>query len=323
MFKKACNTLLFIAVFAIAVNGCSKKEEEPLATIAGVIPVVTFTLGDVKKIKTGITSTLAAGEKLAPYDEIVTGKSSLAVIQIKDDSVVRIQENTRLVMETLTDDSKVLNLREGQILAKIVKLDKSKEFSVKTQTVLASVRGTSFRVSQTGSTCTIAVADGKVAVAPADKIADTSSTLIAETGFSVEANKPADAQITTVLRKSTEAENLETKRIESVPIITDADKKSVDELNILFKEVIESDKAIDEELKSTGANKKQEAIIKKQSGSLTEIKDAFNRLDEITLYNKRVITGIIVSRGSNYQIVTPDGKVTVAEKDVKNVRIIK
>ncbi|HEY1407107.1 MAG TPA: FecR family protein [Spirochaetota bacterium] len=321
MYSKIIKIATLSLVLAFTSIGCGDKKEQPPVTTTQITPIITFVMGDVKRIKMdGSTEALKPGDKCAQTDDVTTGAASFVVFQIQDDIAIRLQANSRISIEALTMKTKVIRLKQGEVLAKVMKLDKTGNFNIKTPTALAAVRGTSFRVSQTNEICTVSVSEGKVEISPIEKENDATQSVVAEPGFTGQKNGAAKI----VLRKSTDDELRETKKIAAVPLVQDADKKTPAELNILFKDILESDKAIDGEKKSSNVHdQKQKAIIQKQSGTLTEIKEAFNRLDEITLYNKRVVTGIIISRGSEYEVVTPEGKISVAEKDIKNVRIIR
>jgi|GEM_PF-1859172 len=57
--------------------------------------------------------------------------------------------------------------------------------------------------------------------------------------------------------------------------------------------------------------------------TLNAIQKDLGRIDEIRLYNGRVIQGAIISRGDEYLVLTVSGTVKIPEKQIKNVRIIR
>lgn len=61
----------------------------------------------------------------------------------------------------------------------------------------------------------------------------------------------------------------------------------------------------------------------KTGNSLDTIRKDFQRLDKITLYNKRVIFGAIISREGDYIIMTTEGRIEVPEKSIKSVVVVK
>lgn len=61
----------------------------------------------------------------------------------------------------------------------------------------------------------------------------------------------------------------------------------------------------------------------KPGDSLSSLKKDFERLDEIRMYNGRIIQGAIISRGKTYMVLTPEGKIKIPEDQIKNIRIIR
>jgi hypothetical protein len=57
--------------------------------------------------------------------------------------------------------------------------------------------------------------------------------------------------------------------------------------------------------------------------TLQDIHKDFERLDEIRLYNGRIIQGAVISRGKEYLILTPAGKIKIKEEEIKNIRLIR
>lgn len=57
--------------------------------------------------------------------------------------------------------------------------------------------------------------------------------------------------------------------------------------------------------------------------TLSSLKEDFERLDEIRMYNGRIIQGAIISRGKTYLVLTPAGKIKIPEEQIKNIRIIR
>jgi hypothetical protein len=321
---KQGNVLNGLCIFCciLLISGCGEKKKEPTPTAVALSAVVTFSVGDVKLAASdGKDKSVKSGDKIAEKDLLKTGAASFAAIQIGDEAVIRIQEKSEFSIESLANDRRIMKLNQGQIISKVQKLNKEDSFQIKTPTTIASVRGTEFNVIYGQGKTLVSVGSGKVAVAAENT--DLAKAQVADTGSTAESKESVkDKSISIEIRKATKNETLAVQKVSAVPIVADPDKKSADELNILFKPVIENDRKIDQQMTPEKAEK-QKAIIQKGSGTLAEIKEAFNRVDEITLYNKKVITGYVLSRGDTWVIVTPDGKVNVAEKDVKNIRIIR
>lgn len=315
-----CLCILFCMIL---ISGCSdKKKNPPVQTAVALSAFVIFSVGDVRVASSdGKDKNIKTGDSINEKDLVKTGPASFAVIQLGDEAVLRIQEKSEFSIESVATDAKVMKLNQGQLISKVQKLNKADSFRIKTPTTVAAVRGTEFNVIYGNGKTLVSVGSGKVAVAAENS--DLATAQVADAGSTAESKESVkDKSLSIEIRKATKNETLTVQKISSVPIIADPDRKNADELNTLFQPVLENDKKLDQQMTPEQAQK-QKAIIQKGAGTLDEIKDAFNRVDEITLYNKKVITGYVLSRGDNWVIVTPDGKVNVAEKDVKNIRIIR
>ncbi|MGL4369493.1 MAG: hypothetical protein ACRCUT_07465, partial [Spirochaetota bacterium] len=107
-----------------------------------------------------------------------------------------------------------------------------------------------------------------------------------------------------------------------VPLIENIDQKTEDEIKTLLQPAAAEETA-DKQKAPQNVQEKIAALAAKKNISIEEIKDVYNRIDEITLYNRKVVKGAIISRGTTYQVLTVHGKVAIAEKEIKSVRVIK
>jgi len=85
------------------------------------------------------------GETLASGDRVRTGVNSLAVIKFKDNSLVRIREQSELTVTGNVSGrafSKTVNLTRGAVGFNIKKQETGEEFSFRSPTSVASIRGT-------------------------------------------------------------------------------------------------------------------------------------------------------------------------------------
>jgi hypothetical protein len=83
-----------------------------------------------------------------------------------------------------------------------------------------------------------------------------------------------------------------------------------EDLNKKMEETVKTDEEINAE-------------IEKLSGmSYEDMKAKYQRVDIITMYNGRVIKGVIMSRGATLKILTPSGIVTVQAKDVQRTGVM-
>jgi hypothetical protein len=125
-------------------------------------------VGDVKIISGGRTAAAAVDRTLAGGDIIVTGKNAMADVSFGDRGLVRVQESSRVTVASLkkTADDPDLDLDGGSILVMLSKLVKGESYQVRTNTQVASVRGTSFEVSSGADESRVDVLSGRILVNP-------------------------------------------------------------------------------------------------------------------------------------------------------------
>jgi uncharacterized pyridoxamine 5'-phosphate oxidase family protein len=266
---------------------------------------VTFCTGDATLQRGSAAQTpLQIKDQLQDGDTLKTGAKSYVVVQNTDGLVLRIEQNTELAMSSFNSAAKrEISLSKGKVLSSVGKLKKGSEYTVKTPTAIAAVRGTEFLTEFNGKNSIVAVGKGKVSVErtsgnPDGKIVETGNTAVV-----------AEKKDTVALRTINTVETLELSKLEKTPVIENVEKKSSEEIKDLFRDTEAADKKINFE-------------IREETGlTFPEMKDAFSRIDVITLFNGRVIQGIIVSRGETYKILTTTGPVTVSAKEVQRTEV--
>jgi len=315
-YKMMKGIIIICAASLLLLVSCSKEDgKEEAKEDPGKLIRVTFTVGDVKIVSDSVEKNAATGDRILEKDILKTGENSYAVIQAGADSVVRVQENSEFRPDKVSVNDKSFYLLKGEIFCKLNKLSKSQEFVICSPTIAASVRGTQFNLSYRDKKNSVSVSEGNVAVIPFDEKKDFSKAMIVEPGYTAYIKEEKGKPSTIEKRKSSKEESEMLKNYSDTPIIPDVIKKTPDEIKNIM-DVSFSTGNPDKDLK-------KKEIIKKQSASLKEIKDAFERIDEITLYNKQVITGIILTHDENYVVITPSGKKTIPRSNIKNVKVIK
>jgi hypothetical protein len=144
-------------VFAMATGGNAAAQY-----------TIQMVVGDVKVISGGKTTAAAVDRVLSAGDTIVTGKSSMADLCLGDRGLVRVQESSKVTVASLkkkADDPDV-GLDSGSILVMLSKLVKGESYQVKTNTQVASVRGTNFQVTSDSDESRVDVLSGKILVNP-------------------------------------------------------------------------------------------------------------------------------------------------------------
>jgi mRNA-degrading endonuclease HigB of HigAB toxin-antitoxin module len=262
---------------------------------------VTFYAGDVTIQRGEAVKPLQVKDQVKDGDVIRTGEKSCVVIQSTDGLVLRVEQKSEVAVSLFNVTAKKqITLNNGKVLSSVEKLKKGYDYSVKTPTAVASVRGTEFLTEFNGKDSIIAVAKGSVKVTkttgPADeKIVDTGKTAVV-------VNEVQEVKI----RNMNRAEILELSKFKKTPVVENIEKKKPEEIKELFMETQKVDEQINSE-------------IKEETGlTPEEMKDKYGRIDIITLYNGRVVKGVITSRGNFYRIVTQTRVEIIDAKDVKN-----
>lgn len=302
------NILLPVLMAVVIVSGCTKEVKIQN-------PIAVWVIGEVTLQRaSGSIATLEVGDRLQAGDEVMTSGYSHAAIQIGDTVMVKVDRNTTLsVSKLMAGKEHELFLKQGKVFSKVKRLTPGSEFRVKTPSIVAAVRGTSFSVSSGKAEQKVAVVEGLVQVK--GKKADTGE----------EISKDAPAGKTVVVtdkveeRPIEEAEKLEIKRVAIVPFIEKPESLKGKEYDKLINKLSEQDDEIGKKIEKQVEEKKKKEVPK----TLTEVKQKYGRVDEITLYNGKVYRGVILGRGSTYSILTTGGKVYVPKKNVRSTRVIR
>lgn len=129
---------------------------------------LTQTTGQVTLMMDGVKGTPLAGAEmpLEQGDVIITGADGKAELSFDEGTLVRLQPNSFLTLREVSDKKTLLRLRRGVILSRVhFEKETGQQFSVLTQSAIASVRGTEFVVDQTGAETWVGVLnEGHVAV---------------------------------------------------------------------------------------------------------------------------------------------------------------
>ncbi|HOO73079.1 MAG TPA: FecR family protein [Spirochaetota bacterium] len=329
-FRYLCITLI-----AVSLSVVSCKKETPVdETKPAVKGIVLFSVGEVALLKEGQTEVpLEIQATVGSGDTVKTGAKSFTTIQFEDKGLIRIQENTTLCLTSLFGEGNgELLLKNGQVLTKINRLMKGEQFQIKTPTAVASVRGTEYSTSYKNGRSLIAVKQGKVAVATKEAAAEgaeadyTEKVVIEEgnTAVVITIEGEGETAATKVeTRPISEVESLTVQKVSMIEMVPEPEKKSKEELEEMQRAVIKEEIKIDKDLAPREKQEKIMTMIEKKNNTLEEIKEVFERIDEISLYNGRMIQGAIISRGDKYKVLTTTGTMDINESDIKKVRVIK
>ena len=148
--------LLIVSIF-----GCKKLENDQSLKIFSII-------GDVKIIQNTVAKTPNVGDIIQKDDEIITGDMSVADLLLGEEGVIRVQQNSHIKMASVinkTSTDTQIDMDNGKVYITLSKMRKG-TFKVKTPTAVASVRGTSFRVTAGENKSKLDVLVGKIKVNP-------------------------------------------------------------------------------------------------------------------------------------------------------------
>lgn len=294
-YFKASSIGILLLFTAAILSSCTPKSVPAKTAIISFIGTVEITRG------AEAARPVVLGEELKQGDIIKTGQSSFLVFNIGETATARIQADTSVTLSNITDMANIdINLTKGGVLNKVNKLAKGGTYKISTPTVVASVRGTVFSANVDEGTNTVAVKNGTVDVTLKEK----------NESLSLKDGKTAVIKETIVERPIDTVEDIVLENMSTLPIeINVDDREKSDQLN---QQIIEKDKEI---------NKKIEGkLIPK---TLAEIKEKYERIDEVLLYSGKTIKGVIIERGSYYKILTTSGYINIPAKQVRNTKVLR
>lgn len=251
---------------------------------------VQFASGDVKVITPSGEKKAAAGDMLSVSDTIVTGKKSFADLTYGTCGIIRISENSRISITALAGDKSaesMIEMDRGKIFLTLGKLQNT-GFKVKTPTVVASVRGTSFVVSADQvKGARLSVMKGTVTVAPVSRgEAITGKEISVGTGQKTDyvSSKTVDQILTgrgvISIKPMTEAEIIEIKKTAVDIRIDEIKGLDVDIRAEVKKDVIEADPKILMQQAKEQEQGKEEQGIKDNSSLQGNNDDIKTKIDD-------------------------------------------
>mgnify|MGYP003774970365 CR=1 FL=1 len=171
--KPGTRFILCLAAYSVLISSCKKEAPGNLPSEKPAFNfMVQSVLGDVKIIRTPGEKKAIPGDMLAINDIIITGKQSVADLTYGSSGIIRISEKSTLAITVIAGDASsesIIKLDKGKIFLTLGKLQNT-GFKVRTPTVVASVRGTSFVVSaDVVKGARLSVMKGTVTVLPVQK----------------------------------------------------------------------------------------------------------------------------------------------------------
>lgn len=139
------NQYIYIIVFVglISLEFCKKEsvkktiEEQPLAKIQ-------YIKGQIKIEREGSVIEGKINDFLQKNDILITEENSIVDIILREKGILRITENTKIKMNSLTPENIEIIQDKGSVITHLKKLKESENYTIVTPTSIAAVRGTSF-----------------------------------------------------------------------------------------------------------------------------------------------------------------------------------
>lgn len=306
-----------LIVSIVLLVSCKKSSNDDDITIAST---VTYVSGSISLSGPLFSLTPAqAGTPLSQGNTILSDEKSTSLFQMGDEAIIKIQENTSVSLVEIGKKQRTLKLNYGTLVGNVKKINKNDGFLIHMPDMVASVRGTDFLITIIRNEVRISVLDGKIALAQNVSLLQTIDAAIIESGQTCTAKLSGSRKLKKIMSpvRSEDIRIIDT--IQNIPFLPNADKRSEKDLNDAMKDHTANFAEPKPQTRTTG----QEEILKLGKASIAVIREAFNRIDEITLYSNRVISGIIISRGETFDVITPDGRLKINQRDIKATKIIR
>jgi len=291
-------------------NSCKKKEDYPIRVIGLV--------GEAKIQKADRTMPLYYEDPVEIGDIIKTGSNSHVVLTISRWSVIKIYEKSsvRLTRAELTQKDELIKssvgLTEGKIFVILKKLFRGGTFDVTTQTIVCSVRGTSFAIDSTAEKnvvkSTLKVVEGAVKIEDRvgknvkEEIAGGERITVESEGRAGKKEKIAKAEMEVLVK---EKEEVAVKLEPASSVKQPEEKKKEDAAPVKKEPQAKNEQKIDQ---PSQPSMEKAPVLKTE----TQIKEYYHKLEEVTLDDGSKLIGAIFSQDNqNVRMNTTSGVVTI------------
>jgi len=301
------NLIISTAVVALVAVGCGDKKDQTSLDSAKF----TYVKGDV--LVSGKPATL--GQTVSKDATIEVKNNSMAVLQFSSSASITLKANSVLSIANLSKNEAgkpVIELSQssGASFSKIAK--GQSEFSIKTPTAVAGVRGTSFELTVgNGKTTQIKLLEGKVAVIKATE------------GQTSESIQEELAQATVV--EAGQKVEVDAKAVSKPAEITEGEKTSMQAMNTVEIAPVSGKVVVPESVEkyatgaATSASLTEAAKPEVKKLTLADIKAKYGRIAKIQTKNGKEYVGYFNQQGAEMTIQTVDGQVRVPVANVQKV----
>lgn len=186
MFRRiltgALSTLIVVIICSSLLHA---REERFYALLASF-------KNDVTVYRDAKTIPVKRGMFFEAQDRIVTGEDSYADIAFDGAkrNVIRIEENSELILKSVDPKTREFNLLEGSVLFRVKKLGRKSSFTIKTPISISGARGSGGRVERQGAKRDkIECHDDKIFAAGLDKGGNPIGEMTLAAGWKIFVNK--------------------------------------------------------------------------------------------------------------------------------------
>ncbi len=139
--------VLFIVGMTVLAAAVACKGKSEVATEVRTARL-TMISGKVTCANNGIERSISLGDYLTAADVLKTEKGAGAEIFIKGQGLMKVSESTEIQMgKVLSGEQTTVDVKSGSVAVFLKKQDRQGEFTIKSPTAVAGVRGTSFLVT--------------------------------------------------------------------------------------------------------------------------------------------------------------------------------
>jgi hypothetical protein len=276
MKKTISLTLMFLVAACVSIS-CNQENNERSLNIYSP-------MGSVIVISGGVQKAPQDGDPLSVGDSVRTGALSTADILLGDIGIIRIYENSLVHIKTLVDpstgDTKI-DMNQGKLYSTLGKLSRG-SFQVQTPTSVASIRGTSFRISAAQDDSRLDVLDGKVQINPVKD-----NAVIEDVKQLVEANQTINIDRATAIQAFKEKRGLRVSALKAEDL-----QKIREEIKTIKPEVMKKmRKETQEKLKRKMLENKEkiELMKEKREQQILDFKEKQKAIKEKRQMNKEKI----------------------------------
>jgi hypothetical protein len=324
-FLLLCSILFLVFNCTKKVDNKVEEQKETTKEVKINKCVVTSIEGEVfltNENNTDMTQ-ISVGDNLKENDSLKTETNSTVELQLGNDSIIRVKENSILKIAKLFRDGDNLKtnlfLKNGKILAKPEKQTEGSSFEIQTDSITAGVRGTEFVVVSDEKSTKVAVNEGivkiksNVDIESIDKLVALNSDLASKIKTSGEGEveitadqkiivnvkdvKKLETTLSSEVNKIIEklGKNKDSKDLENV--IKQIENQTINEISVNSSRILQKEDVTKKEWEKE-YNKKEFEEMKSHAGDVSEDKKESTKENAKSENKPKELTRLIKKTGN-------------------------